>query len=107
MILAAILTFAIGAVAPVPPQAVTPPDQLLTAASLEKLKKVTLSGSKTSALDAAVVKMLGMAKQGETITVKQFKADTARGLFVLTVPVKPASPPSDDLVFSFRDLSGV
>ena len=81
-----------------------PPTPPLTSASLEKLKNITLSASKTSTLDARVVKMLGMGKDGEAITVKQFKADTGVGLYVLTIPVKPAS---DDVVFSFRDPSGV
>jgi hypothetical protein len=85
-------------------QVAASPDQFLTAASLEKLKNVTLSSSKTSTLDAPVVKMLGIGKGGDAITVKQFKADTALGRYVLTIPVKPAS---DDVVFSFRDPSGV
>ena len=76
----------------------------LSAPNLEKLRKIALSASKAGNLDAPVVNMLGLGKDGEAISVKQFKAETALGLYVFTIPVKPAS---DDVLFSFRDLSGV
>ena len=87
------------------PQAATPPAEAgLSAQNLEKLRKIVLSASKAGNLDAPVVKMLGLAKEGDAISVKQFRAETALGLYVFTIPVKPAS---DDVLFSFRDLSGV
>jgi hypothetical protein len=87
------------------PQAAAPPtDAGLSAESLAKLRKVALSASKATNLDAPVVKMLGLGKDGDTISVKQLKADTANGRYVLTVPVKAGS---DDVLFSFRDPSGV
>jgi len=105
MMLAALLTISLGSVAAAPMQTAAPPDQLLTAAALEKLKAVTLGpNNKTSTLAAPVVKMLGIGKDGDTVTVKQFKAETAQGLYILTIPVNPAS---DDVIFSFRDPSGV
>jgi hypothetical protein len=98
------LALAVGLWAPAQAQAPASHDELLTAASLEKLKTITLSASKTSNLDAPVVKMLGIGKDGDQIAVKQFRAETTLGLYVLTIPVKPAT---DDVVFSFRDPSGV
>ena len=87
------------------PQAATPPAEAgLSAQNLEKLRRIALSASKASNLDAPVMKMLGLGKDGDAISVKQFRAETALGLYVFTIPVKPAS---DDVLFSFRDLSGV
>ena len=45
-----------------------------------------------------------MGSDGEAVPVKQFRAETGLGLYVFTLPVKPAN---DDVVFTFRDLSGV
>jgi len=88
-----------------PQAAATPPPEAgLSAQNLEKLRKIALSASKAGNLDAPVVKMLGLGKDGDAISVKQFRAETALGLYVFTIPVKPAS---DDVLFSFRDLSGV
>jgi hypothetical protein len=103
---ATILIAAIGMGGAVPAQAqnAADPDTLLSPASLEKIRNVTLSGSKTSALDATVARTLGIGQGGESMTVKQFRAETAVGLYVFTIPVKPASA---DIIFSFRDLSGV
>ena len=99
------LTFTTGLSAQAPPvNSTAGPSDVLTPANLDRLKTITQSASKTSNLDAPVVKMLGLGKEGETVTVKQFRAETAIGLFVFTLPVKPAS---DNVVFSFRDLSGV
>jgi len=50
------------------------------------------------------VRLLGLGKEGEAISVKQFKAETSMGRYIFTVPVKPAL---DDLLFSFRDPSGI
>jgi hypothetical protein len=104
MKLATLLALALGVWAPVQAQTAAPAEELLTSASLEKLKSITLTASKSSTLDARVAQMLGMGKDGDSIAVKQFKADTALGLYVFTIPVKPAT---DDIVFSFRDPSGV
>ena len=93
----ALLLFAIA-------QAPAASPDVLTAAHLDRLKTITLSANKTANLEAPVVKMLGLGKEGDTIVVKQFKAETRIGLYVLTIPVKPAT---DAVVFSFRDPSGV
>ena len=85
---------------PAPSPAATP---TLTAEQLDKLRKITLTAPKVGNLDAAVVNLLALGKTGETIGVKQFKADTAVGTYVITIPVKPAT---DDVLFSFRELSG-
>ena len=74
----------------------------LTSEALQKLKTIT-QGAKAANLDAAVVKMLGIG-DGSDVSAKQFKAETALGLYVFTILVKPAS---DDIVFSFRDPAGV
>ena len=88
-----------------PQGSATPPLEAgLSAQNLEKLRKIALSASKAGNLDAPVVKMLGLGKDGDAISVKQFRAETALGLYVFTIPVKPAS---EDVLFSFRDLSGV
>jgi len=81
-----------------------PAEPGLTAEHLAKLRKITMSASKASNLDPPVARMLGLAKDGGAISVKQFKAETALGLYIFTIPVKPAS---DDVLLSFRDLSGV
>jgi hypothetical protein len=74
----------------------------LTLEAFQKLKDIT-QGAKAADLDAPVVKILGVGGGG-TVSVKQLKADTAIGLYVFTVPVKPAT---DDVVFSFRNPAGV
>jgi hypothetical protein len=74
----------------------------LTAEALQKLKNIT-QGAKAANLDAPIVKTLGIGDGGD-VSAKQFKADTALGLYVFTIPVKPAT---DDIVFTFRDLAGV
>lgn len=79
------------------------PAEPLSADALEKLRKITLSSNKATNLDPPVVKMLGLGRDGEAISVKQFRAETALGLYVLTIPVKPSA---DEVIFSFRDLSG-
>jgi hypothetical protein len=76
--------------------------ELLTVEALQKLKTIT-QGAKAANLDPPVVKSLGIGDGGE-VSAKQFKADTAIGLYVFTILVKPAS---DDIVFTFRDLAGV
>jgi hypothetical protein len=76
--------------------------ELLTAEALQKLKNIT-QGAKAANLDAPVVKTLGIGDGGD-VSSKQFKADTALGLYVFTIPVKPAT---DDIIFTFRDLAGV
>ncbi len=76
--------------------------ELLTAEALQKLKSIT-QGARAANLDAPVVKTLGIGSGGE-VSAKQFKAETALGLYVFTIPVKPAT---DDVVFSFRDPAGV
>jgi hypothetical protein len=100
----AAIAFVCGSLAPAPVQAQAAAAVLLTPASLDKLKNVTLSAPKTSTLDAPVAKALGIGKEGEPITVKQFRAELEVGLYVITIPVKPAT---DAMVFSFRDPSGV
>jgi hypothetical protein len=74
----------------------------LTLEAFQKLKDIT-QGAKAADLDAPVVKTLGIGAGG-TISAKQFKAETAIGLYVFTIPVKPAT---DDVVFSFRNPAGV
>jgi hypothetical protein len=76
--------------------------ELLTADALQKLKNIT-QGAKAANLDAAVVKALAIGSGGD-VSVKQFKAETALGLYVFTIPVKPAT---EDVIFSFRDPAGV
>ena len=75
----------------------------LSAEMLEKLRRITASAARASNLETPVMKMLGLGKDGDTISVKQFRAETTIGLYVFTLPVKPAS---DYVLFSFRDLSG-
>jgi hypothetical protein len=104
MMLMTCVALTLGLWAPVQAQTTAPPGELLAPASLEKLRNVTLSGSKTSALDASIATMLGVSKDGGAITVKQLEADTALGRYVLTIPVKPAT---EDILFSFREPSGV
>lgn len=99
---ATILLMALISAAPAAAQN-PPPATALSDQSFDKLRKITMSASKATNLDAPVVKTLALGKDGDAISVKQFKAETARGLYVFTVPVKPAS---DDVLFSFRDLSG-
>ena len=74
----------------------------LTLEALQKLKSIT-QGAKAADLDSPVVKILGIGAGG-AVSAKQFKAETAIGLYVFTMPVKPAT---DDVVFTFRDLAGV
>ena len=106
MTLLALLFVILMAQAPAAPT----PEPGLSAPNLEKLRKITLSASKASNLDAPVARILGLVRDTDAHTgplgmsVKQFKAETALGLYVVTVPVKPGS---DDVLFSFRDLSGV
>jgi hypothetical protein len=101
---------AVMALATVPPQAwsqtapVASSAAGLSAEKLNRLRQIAASAPKASNLDLPVMNLLGLGKDGDLISVKQFKADTAIGLYVFTLPVKPAS---DDVLFSFRDLSGV
>ena len=80
------------------------PSEVLSAANFDKLKKLTVTASKTANLPAPVVALLGLGQNGTQVTVKQLEADTERGRYIFTVPVKPES---EAVVFSFRDLSGV
>jgi hypothetical protein len=76
--------------------------ELLAPDALQKLRTIT-QGAKAADLDAPVVKTLGIG-DGNNVSAKQFKAETAIGLYVFTIVVKPAT---DDIVFTFRDLAGV
>jgi hypothetical protein len=82
----------------------TAPEASLSAESFEKLRKVALSAARAGNLEVPVMKTLGLGKDGDTISVKQLRAETALGLYVFSVPVKPAS---DAVLLSFRDPSGV
>lgn len=79
-----------------------PAAEPLTLEAFQKLKGIT-QGAKPSDLDPSIVKALGIGGGG-AVSAKQFKADTAIGLYVFTILVKPAT---DDVVFTFRDLAGV
>jgi hypothetical protein len=78
-----------------------PAEPALSVENLQKLRKIALTAPKATNLDAPVVKLLGVG--ADLVSVKQFKADTAVGRYVLTVPVKAGA---DDLLLSFRDPSG-
>ena len=101
-----LLVLALAMLAPCTMRAQTAPaaaaTEPLTLEAFQKLKNIT-QGAKPADLSPPIVKALGIGGGG-AVSAKQFKAETAIGLYVFTILVKPAT---DDVVFTFRDLAGV
>lgn len=101
-----LVVFALAMLLPCMTQAQTAPAapaaEPLTLEAFQKLKSIT-QGAKPADLTPPIVKALGIGG-GSAVSAKQFKAETAIGLYVFTIVVKPAT---DDVVFTFRNLAGV
>jgi len=78
-----------------------PAEPALSPDNFQKLKKIALTAKDATNLDARVVKLLNLGS--DLVSVKQFKAETALGRYIFTVPVKASH---DEVLLSFRDPSG-